>query len=316
MTNSVYKYHVGIDVSKAKLDVAISKPTSNLVFGNKEEDFKELIKVLPAKKQTLIILEATGGYEKLVANYLRKKKFAVCVVNAKRVRDFARASGKLAKTDKIDAKTIMLFGQAFNPLPQALVCECQEERGQLIIRREQLVRMIALEKQHLEHVVEGNSKFIHQHIGYMEKQLTLIEKQLEEAFDKDAKLKEKRDRLDEIKGVGKVTAMNVLIYLPELGTLSSKEASALAGVAPYNKDSGQSQGKKQISGGRAKVRAALYMAILSARKFNPALKNFYDRLISRGKLKKVAMVACMRKLITIMNAMLRDNTSWRLHGVS
>jgi len=315
MTNSVYKYYVGIDVSKAKLDIAISKQESNLVFGNKEEDFKELIKALPAKKRTLIILEATGGYEKLVANYLRKKKFAVSVVNAKRVRDFAKASGKLAKTDKIDARTIMLFGQAFNPFPQALVCESQEERGQLIIRREQLVRMIALEKQHLEHVVEGNSKFINQHIGYMEKQLALIEKQLEESFDKDARLKEKRDRLDEIKGVGKVTAMNILIYLPELGTLSSKEASALAGVAPYNKDSGQSQGKKQIAGGRAKVRAALYMAILSARKFNPAIKNFYDRLISRGKLKKVAMVACMRKLITVMNAMLRDNTSWRFHGV-
>lgn len=310
MTDNTYKFYVGIDVSKTILDVAISNNNSLLQFSNDETGFKELIKVLPNKKHTLIVLEATGGYEKSVANYLRRKKNNVAVVNAKRVRDFAKASGKLAKTDRIDTKTIMLFGKAFNPMPQALISEEKEERQQTINRRNQLVRMIAMEKQHLEHASDLNKKLIKKHTEFLEKELAVIENLLKESFNQDADLKEKLERLDEIKGVGEITAMNILIHLPELGALNSKEISALVGVAPFNKDSGQSKGKREIWGGRAPVRAALYMAVLTARKFNPALKRFYERLIAKGKLKKVAMVACMRKLIIIMNAMLRDGTRW------
>jgi transposase len=171
--------------------------------------------------------------------------------------------------------------------------------------------MIAMEKQHLEHSSAGMKKSIHRHLHMLERELTRIENTLKELFNRDPILKEKLERLDEIKGVGEVTAMNILIHMPELGKLSHKEVSALAGVAPFNKDSGQSHGKRQIGGGRAPVRAALYMAVLTARKFNPALKRFYDRLIAKGKLKKVAMVACMRKLIIMMNAMLRDGTRWQ-----
>lgn len=315
MTDNVYKFYVGIDVSKAMLDIAVSHNEGLLQFSNDEDGLKELIKILPTKKRTLIVLEATGGYEKLAATYLRRRKLNVAVVNAKRVRDFAKASGKLAKTDGIDAKTIMMFGKAFNPTPQPLASEEEDKRHQHISRRAQLVKMIAMEKQHLEHASDPTKKAINKHIHFLEKELEGIEELLKELFHQDPLLKDKLQRLDEIKGVGEITAMNVLIHLPELGTLSHKEVSALVGVAPFNKDSGQSKGKREIWGGRASVRAALYMAVLTARKFNPALKRFYDRLINRGKLKKVAMVACMRKLIIIMNAMLRDNTRWRTEYV-
>jgi transposase len=310
MIENAYKFYVGIDVSKATLDVAISTHQAVLKFSNTEDGLKDLLKLLPDKKNCLIILEATGGYEKFAANYLRQKKYHVAVVNAKRVRDFAKASGKLAKTDGIDAQIIMLFGKTFNPTPQALVLKREDLLQQKISRRDQIVRMITMEKQHLEHVSSVNKKSINKHIGYLEKELEAVEKALKKLFNQDPIRKDQLERLDEIKGVGEITAMNILIHLPELGKLSHKEVSALVGVAPFNKDSGQSSGKREIWGGRAPVRAALYMAVLSARTFNPALKRFYDRLIEKGKLKKVAMVACMRKLIIVMNAMLRDGTRW------
>lgn len=310
MTDNIYKFYIGIDISKEKLDVAITNNNSLLQFSNDQIGFKELVKILPNKNYTLIVIEATGGYERQIANYLRRKKFNVAIVNAKRVRDFSKASGKFAKTDRIDAKIILMFGKAFNPIPQPLASEEEEKRHQTISRRNQLVRIITMEKQHLEHASELVKKSINKHINFLEKELTLIEELLEKLFNQDSILKDKLERLDEIKGVGKITAINILTHMPELGTLSHKEASALAGVAPFNKDSGQSKGKREIWGGRAPVRAALYMAILTARKFNPALKKFYDHLIKKGKLKKVAMVACMRKLIIIMNAMLRDGTRW------
>jgi transposase len=311
MTENLYKFYIGVDVSKAKLDVALSTSDSILQFSNNQAGFKELIKYLPSKRASLIILEATGGYEKFAVSYLRERKYLVVVVNAKRVRDFAKASGKLAKTDGIDAKVIRMFGKAFKPVPQALVSEEEDKRQQNVNRRTQLIRMIGREKQHLEHSSDDIKKLINKHISFLEKELALVENLLKEQFNQDLILKDKLNRLDEIKGVGEVTAMNILIYLPELGKLTSKEVSALAGLAPFNKDSGQNKGKREISGGRTQVRAALYMAVLTARRFNPALKQFYDRLIEKGKLKKVAMVACMRKLIIIMNAMVRDGSTWQ-----
>jgi transposase len=311
MTNKAYKVYVGVDVSKAKLDVSISNHTSIVTVSNDEDGVKELIKLVFCKKSSLIVLEATGGYETFCANYLRRKKCNVAIVNAKRVRDFAKACGTLAKTDGIDASVIRYFGETFNPIPQALLSEAADKRQATIKRREQLVRMISMEKHHMEHADDGSRKSIQKHIHFLEKELACMEKLLKEQFNQDPILKDKLRKLDAIKGVGVVTAMNVLIYLPELGSLTSKEVSALVGVAPFNKDSGQSKGKREIWGGRASVRAALYMAVLSATKSNVALKIFYERLIARGKLKKVAMVACMRKLIITMNAMIRDGTEWK-----
>src|SRR3990167_1850522 len=311
MTKKSYKFYVGIDVAKHKLDVAMSNHDNMLQIANEEDSFKELVKQLPSKSKTLIVLEASGGYEQLVANYLRRKMYSVAIVNAKRVRDFAKASGKLAKTDSIDANVIMAFAEAFNPAPQQFSTADEKKRLDYLNRRSQLVLMMATEKQHLELSPNEVRHYINKHIQYLEKALMKIEEALSELIDQDPELKEKVDRLDEIKGVGRVTAMNVLLHMPELGRLSPKEVSALAGVAPFNKDSGQMKGKRQIWGGRAPVRSALYMAILTARKFNPAIKKFYDRLIQKGKLPKVAMVACMRKLIIIMIAMMKKGTAWQ-----
>ncbi len=310
MNEIAYKFHCGIDVSKPKLDVIISNNPSVFQVSNNANGFKDLVKRLPSKQKTLIVLEASGGYEKEAAMYLRKKKFNVAIVNAKRVRDFAKAQGKFAKTDSIDSKTIMLFGKTFNPYPQPLVLEKENERLAYLNRRDQLVRLMTMEKQHLEHTPECIKKRIDKHLKSLEKELSSIEEILKNLFNEDETLKEKLAKFNEIQGVGDVTAMNVLIHMPELGTLTSKEVAALTGVAPFNKDSGQRKGKRETAGGRSVVRRALYMAVLSARIYNPIIKKFYERLITKGKLKKVAMVACMRKLIIIMNAMLRDKTSW------
>lgn len=311
MAENIYKFHVGIDVSKHKLDVALSNVIDLIQVANSEAGLKQIVKALPKRKDTLIVLEASGGYEQLAAKYLRHKKFHVAVVNAKRVRDFAKASGKLAKTDSIDANVIKDFAKAFNPTPQDPATDEEETRIHHLNRRSQLVEMIAREKQHLEQAPRDFHRDINQHIHHMEKKLAQIEEALKELINKDPELKNKVERLDEIKGVGIVTAMNILLNMPELGRLTPKEVSALAGVAPFNRDSGEMKGRRQIWGGRAPVRSALYMSILSARKCNPPIKIFYDRLIQRGKLPKVAMVACMRKLIIVMNAMLRDNTTWK-----
>jgi transposase len=311
MTNAVYKFYIGIDVSKAHLDIALSNNSSFFRLSNDQGGHRALLKLLPAKKRTLIILEASGGYEKSIANFLRNKKYNVAIVNAKRVRDFAKASGKLAKTDLIDAHVIMEFGRAFNPTAQPPQTNDEEARTSNINRRAQLVKMIAMEKQHAEQASEVHRKQIRKHIEYLEKDLRNLEETLKLQFIKDPAMQEKLSRLDGIKGVGEVVAMTVLQHMPELGKLSHREISALAGVAPYNRDSGQKKGKRETWGGRAAVRAMLYMAVLSAKRSNVAIKQFYDGLIARGKLKKVAIVACMRKLIIIMNAMMRDNSSWR-----
>lgn len=311
MTKNAYKFYIGVDISKAKLDVALSNNNSLLQVTNDQQGLKDLIKQLPTKKHSLIIMEASGGYERYAANYLREKKFNVAVVNAKRVRDFAKASGKLAKTDGIDANVIMEFGRTFNPTAQVLASPEEEQRLHNLNRRAQLVRMIAIEKQHAEQASDIHKKGIKKHIRFLEKELAVIENSIKDQFNQDPVLQDKLSRLDEIQGVGEITAMNILIHVPELGQLTPKQISALAGVAPFSKDSGQMKGKREIWGGRAPVRAALYMAALSAKKSNAALKRFYDRLVARGKLKKVALVACMRKLIIIMNAMIRDNSTWQ-----
>lgn len=311
MTKNPYKFYVGIDVAKMKLDVAQSKNNELFQATNDENGFKELVKKLPSKKVTLIVMEASGGYEKSLVTFLQKKKYHVAVVNAKRVRDFAKASGKLAKTDSIDSTVIMTFGKAFNPTPQSESSLEQKERLSYLNRRTQLVLMIATEKQHLEQSPKELHTQIKKHIEYLKKSLDKVEKTLLNSIRKDSTLKDKFERLTAIKGVGYVTAINVLLHMPELGELTSKEVASLTGVAPFNRDSGQMKGKREIWGGRAPVRTALYMAIVSGIRTNPIIKKFYDGLINRGKLRKVAMVACMRKLITIMNAMIRDGSIWQ-----
>lgn len=312
MNEKLHDYYVGIDVSKAILDVHSSHQQKALQVSNDVAGFKQLVKNLPPKKKMLIIMEASGGYEDATTHWLRKKGFKVAIVNAKRVRDFAKAGGKLAKTDRIDAKVIMEYGQTFNPEPQALESRLQMGLIACGKRRKQLVRMLTMEKQHLEQTKEKEiKKSLERHIKMLEKELIELSKKQEGLITQDSDLQDKVKRLNGIKGVGNITALIVITELPELGCLTSKETAALAGCAPFNKDSGKRLGRREISGGRSGLRSALYMAVLSARRWNPALKEFYDRLVSKGKLKKVAIVACMRKLVIIMNAMMRDKTEWQ-----
>lgn len=310
MKDNTYKFYIGIDVSKQKVDMALSNDDSNYQFSNDANGFKELVKKLPSNKHSLIILEATGGYEKFGSTYLRRTGYKVAIVNPKRVRDFAKACGRLAKTDKIDANMLVMFGKAINPSPQELPSEEEDNLSMSLARRSQLVKLIVLEKQHLEHASGRYKESIIRHINLLETELSELEKSILDEFNRNVELKDKAESLKCIQGVGNVTALSLLVHLPELGKLNSKEISALVGVAPFNKDSGRKVGKRRTWGGRSTVRAALYMAVLSAKKYNPIIKRFYDRLIANGKLKKVAIIACMRKLIVIINAMIRDGTRW------
>lgn len=296
------------------MDVAISDVKGVFQCKNNINDFKKLLKLLPVKEKSLVIMEASGGYEKALAKWLKQQGFLVAVVNAKRVRDYAKAAGQLAKTDTIDAQMIMRYGQAFNPKPQALESQLQVSLDEVTKRRAQIIKLITMEKQHLEMTSDKIKKRILKHIKILEKELDEIENEQLSIVSEDVALVEKIERLDEIKGVGKVTALTVVTQLPELGNLTNKEVAALAGVAPFNRDSGSMRGKRITWGGRSILRSALYMAVLSAKKHNPAIKVFYDRLLSKGKAKKVAIVACMRKLLIVMNAMIRDGQRWKIAG--
>jgi transposase len=312
MNQKTYDFYIGVDVSKAILDVQCSHSKKALQISNDEVGLKQWIKKMPSQASTRVVMEASGGYETFAANGLRAHGFKVAIVNAKRVRDFAKAGGKLAKTDRIDAEVILNYGRTFNPEPQALDTALQTGLAVCGKRRQQLIQMLTMEKQHRERVVDKTiKKSVEKHIQWLEKELEKLSEKQEALVARDPELQKKLTQLEGIKGVGRITALTVVTQLPELGCLSPKEAAALSGCAPFNKDSGQRNGKREIGGGRSVLRASLYMAVLSAKSWNPALKRFYDRLIAKGKLKKVAMVACMRKLIILMNAMIRDGADWQ-----
>lgn len=310
MTNTHYTDNIGIDISKNKLDISFND-NETASYANDLEGFNQLLKRIPNKKMTRVVMEATGGYERLLVSFLQEKGVAVSIVNAKRVRDYAKALGKLAKTDKIDSHVIRLFAGAVNPNITEKLSNSQISLNALGLRRNQLVKQRTMEKQHLETVTnEGAKRSINRSIKFLNKEIEKIEEKIYEIIDLDDSSKEKVNRLTSIKGVGPVTAVTFVADIPELGTLSNKEISALVGVAPFCRDSGTMKGKRTIWGGRSQVRSILYMATLSAVRYNPAIKVFYDRLVSKGKPKKTALVACMRKLIIIANSMIRNSMDW------
>lgn len=310
MNNNKYNCYIGVDVSKKSLDIAIEGhkvfQVSNIISG-----YKEFLKKISKETHVLVIMEASGGYEKNFMHWLMEQGVSVSIVNAKRVRDYAKAAGRLAKTDVIDAGIIMQYGRIFNPKRQIIKEPGLENLDMLTKRRAQLVRLITLEKQHMESAPEKMKRRIEKHIKTLQKELKVIELEQEEAIKQDEGLVEKMDRIEEIQGVGKITAITILTELPEVGTLTNKEVAALTGVAPFNRDSGTLRGKRTVYGGRQVLRSVLYMAALSAKKHNPILKVFYDRLVAAGKPKKVAIVACMRKLIIIINAMIKSGQRWQ-----
>lgn len=311
------KCYIGIDVSKAILDVFVLPLSKHFQFKNDLKGIQKLAgKFLKLFPKAIIVMEATGGYEKPLAQSLTKSEFPVSVVNPRQIRDFARALGKLAKTDNIDAHVIAIFAEKMQPKANVVCDKNQQILSENNARRRQLVDMITMEKNRLDKASNSQEKSIKRVLKTLEKELEVVNKSQELAIQKDPRYAQKNKLLQSIKGIGPVVAAGIISDLPELGCVTAKEIAALAGVAPYNRDSGNLRGKRAIWGGRASVRCILYMATLVATRYNAQIKAFYQRLCNAGKLKKVAIIACMRKLLIIMNAMIKNNQTWRLATVN
>lgn len=310
MSNLERKCHIGIDVSKANLDVYIHPLGKSFKVSNDLKGMRALKKNLP-KEVELVVMEATGGYEQAIARFLSDAKFPISVVNPRQVRDFAKAMGTLAKTDKIDGKIIALFGERIQPPVKAPVEKNQQELADHRSRRTQLVEMLVMEKNRLSKAPIVIKKSIEKTINFLEKELNAIEQILRKLIADDVEWSKKDKLLREIPGVGPTVSLTLLAALPELGKLNGKQISALVGVAPFNRDSGVYTGGRSVWGGRGSVRAVLYMGALVASKTNVKIKAFYDRLCAAGKVKKVALTACMRKLLIIMNAMIKSGKAWQ-----
>ena len=280
-------------------------------FTNDEAGIAAIVKWLKGRPVERIVLEATGGYETALATALAVAGLPVVVVNPKRVRDFAKASGILAKTDKIDAQVLARFGELIKPPVRPLPDEAQRELAELLDRRMQLVVMRAQEKTRLATVLPVARQDIQEHIAWLDKRIARFESDLGERLKKSEIWKEKVKLLKAVPGVWKVTIFALLARLPELGQFNRQQFAALVGVAPFNDDSGKRRGQRYIRGGRCEVRCVLYMATLTARRWNPAIKAFFERLTAAGKPYKVAMTACMRKLLTILNVIMKNGAAWK-----
>src|SRR5580700_354492 len=302
--------NVGIDVSKARLDVAIRPSAERFSVANDEEGHKELRKRLAKNKPDRIVLEPTGGYESQVVQVLVAAKLPVIVVNARQVRNFAQALGRLAKTDRIDADVLAHFGEAIRPEVRAFPDEALRELEALVNRRRQLVDMRAGELKRKQTAPPLVHPKLDELIAFLTEQIDDIDKDLHGLIRKTPAWREADDLLQSVPGVGPVLASTLTALVPELGKLNRKEIASLVGVAPFNNDSGQGERRRMTWGGRAPVRAVLYMATAAACRFNPAIRCLYDRLIEKGKPAQVALVACMRKLLTILNAISRDRRGW------
>jgi len=301
---------IGVDVSKAWLDVAVAGETGVDRFANTDDGVRELVDAWSPQVPKLVLAEATGGYEFRLVRALHRAGIAVAVVNPRQVRDFARASGRLAKTDAIDASLIARFGALMNPRPLPAITPDSQVLGALVARRRQVIDMLVAEKNRRELADVTTRGWIDETMGGLKSQLAAIDTAIALTIEQSADLRHRRDILTSVPGVGQLTAAVILAEMPELGVIPAKKAAALAGVAPINHDSGNHRGERHIGGGRATVRCALYMATLSAVRYEPSLKAFYARLKANKK-PKVALVACMRKLVGILTALLQKDVPWQ-----
>jgi len=301
---------IGIDVSKEYCDVAVIPDGTRKRFTNDEEGQEAVAAFMLPLNPGRIVVEATGGYEMGVVRVLADNLLPVVAVNPRQVRDFAKATGRLAKTDSIDANVLAQFAGAIRPEVRPLPTKEVEMLRALVVRRRQLVQMMTMEKNRLEKSPPAGSKDIRNHIYYLTEALKKIDRDISRTIRKSPLWKEKETILTSTPGIGPVISCTLIAALPELGTLNRKEIAALVGVAPFNRDSGKYRGKRTIWGGRAHVRSVLYMGMLSAIRFNPVIRVFYKRLIDAGKVKKLAITACMRKLLTILNTMMKNKTTW------
>jgi transposase len=302
---------VGIDVAKATLDIAVRPTGATWQVANEERVLPDLVARLRALAPTRIVLEATGGYEHAVVAALAAAGLPVIVVNPRQVRDFGRATGQLAKTDRIDAALLALFAERVQPELRPLPDEALQALDAFLTRRRQLLEMLIAERNRFGLAKRPIRRDIDQHIRWLEKRLKDVDRELAAAIEASPVWRATEDLLRTVPGIGPVISRTLLGELPELGQLNRKQIAALVGVAPHARDSGTLRGKRMIWGGRASVRAVLYMGALVAAKFNPVIRAFYQRLRAAGKPAKVALTACMRKLLIILNAMVRNGTPWR-----
>jgi transposase len=301
---------VGIDISKATIDVAVHENKEHWAFTNDENGIKKLASLMRKVSPSLIVMESTGSYEVAATYELSARGFSVAVVNPRHIRDFARSTGLLAKTDGLDARVIARFAATIKPSPRILPDEDTQKLAAIMARRRQVVAMLTAEKNRLGQANHTVKERIKQHISWLEQELDDINKESGSMIESNTEWKEKSDIMQSVPGVGPNLSLTLLSDMPELGNLNRKEIAALCGLAPFNRDSGQRRGQRSIWGGRSSVRAAIYMAAFSAVRWNPLLREFYQRLVDSGKRRKVALVACMRKLLCILNAMLKNRTVW------
>lgn len=302
--------YLGIDVAKAELVIAGRPALEPWTAPNTPSGLEALVTRLVALAPRVIVLEATGGYERACAAALAAAQLPVVVVNPRQVREFAKATGQRAKTDRLDAAVLALFAERVQPEPRPLSDAATQDLAALLLRRRQLIDMCVAEKNRLTLARKPIRASLKKHIAYLERELRMTDTDLREAIEASPVWRVADDLLQSVPGIGPVVSHTLLAELPELGTLGRRQIAALVGVAPVAKDSGTMRGKRQIAGGRARVRTVLFMAALVGTRRNPLLKAFYQRLLAGGKPKKVALVACMRKLLTMLNAMLRDQRPW------
>jgi transposase len=303
---------VGVDISSRCLDVAVSDSNEVRQFENDQEGIRKAVRYIARQKPVRIILEATGKFEAPLVASLQSSSLPVIIVNPRQVRDFARATGVLAKTDKIDARILALFGLRIQPEVRMLPDQQAREMRSLLERRHQLIEMRTAESNRLHQSDESTRQNIELHLKWLDELITSINDDLDRRIRSSPSWCEKIDLLQSVPGIGKVTSTTLLIELPELGQIDRRKIAALVGVAPLNRDSGSMRGRRTVWGGRAKLRAVLYMAVLVVMKHNVVIAAFYNRLVHAGKTKKVAIVACMHKLLTIVNAMVKHNTIWNV----
>jgi transposase len=311
MSNISEEIWVGIDVSKTQLDVAVGETGETWSAGNDDTGIAKTVEHLKGLHPRLVVVESTGGLEIRLVSELYAAKVPVALVNPSRVREFAKSAGLLAKTDKLDARLLARFGQAIKPAPTCLPSEEEQLLSAMITRRCQLIDIRTAETNRLATAHSSMRPSIEKLLAWLAEQILELDQNIEQFIQNQPDFKSKDDILRSVPGIGPVTSAIVIADLPELGKSDRMKICALVGVAPFNDDSGYRRGKRRVKGGRSTVRTVLYMATISASGFNPTIKIFYEHLLKMSKLKKVALVASIRKLLTILNAMLRDKKAWQ-----
>ena len=302
--------YVGIDVAKARVDVAVRPANDGWMVSNDDAGISQLVSRLKTLELQMVVMEASGGLELPLVAALAVEELPVVVVNPRQVRDFAKATGKLAKTDTLDAAVLAHFGEAVKPVVRPLRDAETQALNSLAARRHQVVSMLVSERNRLSVAATAVRPRIEAHIEWLQGELDDLDKDLRQTIRQSPVWREKDNLLRSVPGVGQQVSLTLLAYLPELGTLNRKQIAALVGVAPFNRDSGTLRGRRTIWGGRARVRAVLYMGALVAARCNPVIRDFYQRLLAAGKPKKLALTACMRKLLVILNSMLKHRSEW------